>query len=82
MEVNSSQPFTIREIGTNIDFVIIIEIKNDLVTRIGIEHFFGTRTKIKTNIIEVEEVVSLVDPTPKSMTLWHKILFAQLFNRL
>ncbi len=76
---------SIKEFGgvlaTKIDLVTRIEIKTDIVTQIGTKHFFGTRTKIGINIIKVKEVVSLGDVTPKSVTLWHKILYAQLLNK-
>jgi hypothetical protein len=50
MEVNLGEPFIVRKINTRIDFVTMTKTRANLVIEIG------------TNMIEVEEVVSLIDP--------------------
>jgi hypothetical protein len=69
-------------LGTKIDLKTRIEIKTDLVTQIGTKCLFDIQSKIGINIIKVKEIVSLGDLTPKSVTMWHKITSAQLFNML
>jgi hypothetical protein len=51
MEVNSGEPFAIREIDTIIDLVTKTETKINPIT------------KTRTNMTEVEEVISLANPT-------------------
>jgi len=63
MEVNSGQPYVVEEVSTRTDLVIKIEIE--------IEHLFNTKIETKTNIIDVEEVVSFVDPRPRPDFMAH-----------
>jgi len=65
MEVDLGQPSTIRAVSTKIDLVIRTKTKIDLIIKTIIKHFFITKIETKTNIIEVEEAISLTDSTTR-----------------
>jgi hypothetical protein len=57
MEIDSSQPSKVHEIGTGTDPVTRTETETDPVTK--------NETENKT--LEVEEVVSFIEPTPAAL---------------
>lgn len=82
MEVDSSEPFAIREIATEIDLVNIIKIKTNSITEIENKHLLDTETITRTNTTKVEEVVSLVEPAlGHEFVAWDFAPPPQLFNK-
>ncbi len=61
MEVDSGEPFAIREISTKTDLVNRIKIKTDSITKIENRHLLDIEIVTGTNTTKVEEVVSLVE---------------------